>query len=195
MSEPATGGTVAAALAVVTMAVLTGGLHHDGLADCADGIGVRGGRDRRLAVMREPAIGTYGALALTSWLILMVTSLAELSSREAAWALVCSASAGRLAALLHGRWAPPARREGLGAAFAPSWAAVAFTAATAIAPAVLAFGARAVAAILAAALAAALVSRWSGSVLGGRTGDTLGATVLLTELGVVLALLATAQAA
>lgn len=193
-AAPLMGATVAAALGVVAMIALTGALHHDGLADCADGIGVRGDRDRRLAVMREPTIGTYGALALISWALLLTTSLAALPGPEAAWALVCAASAGRLAALLHARWTAPARSDGLGAAFAPSWPAVVATGATACAVAGAAFQARAAAGILAAVLAAALVSAWSRRMLGGRTGDTLGAAVVLAELGVVLALLATTQA-
>ena len=44
--------------------ILTGALHQDGLADCADGLGVRGDRERRLAVMRDSAIGVFGTLAL-----------------------------------------------------------------------------------------------------------------------------------
>ena len=194
-AEPLLGNTVAAALGVATTVVVTGGLHHDGLADCADGIGVRGGRERRLAVMREPAIGTYGALALILWALLLTASLAALAPREAAWALVCSAGAGRFAALLHARWTPPARRDGLGAAFAPSWPAVSISAATAIAVTVAAFEARAVAAMLAAVLTAALVSAWALRVLGGRTGDTLGASVVLAEVVVVLVLLGSAQSA
>lgn len=188
------GTTVAATLGVAAMVAMTGGLHHDGLADCADGIGVRGDRERRLAVMREPAIGTYGALALILSLLLLIASLATMAPREAAWAMVCAASAGRLAALLHARWAPPARREGLGASFAPSWPAVLISGATATALAVLAFEARAVLAVLGAGLAAAVLSGWARRRLGGRTGDTLGASVVLAEVVVVLGLLGSAQA-
>ena len=194
VAAPVLGHPAAAALGVVAMVVVTGGLHHDGLADCADGLGVRGGRDRRLAVMREPAVGTYGSLALISWLLLMATSLAGLDSREAPWALVCAAGAGRLAALLHARWTPPARRDGLGAGFAPSWPAVLVTAATTIAVTAALFELRTAGVIASAGLSAAVVGTWARRTLGGRTGDTLGATVLLTELGVVLALLGSAQA-
>ena len=191
----ALGDAVAAVLSIGAMVLLTGGLHQDGLADCVDAIGVRGHRERRLQVMREPTIGSYGALALVFWALLSTTSLAALSAREAAWALVCAASAGRLAALLHASWTPPARRDGLGAAFTPSPPAVVLTALTATGLAVLGFGVRAAAALLAAGVAAALVAGWARRRLGGRTGDTIGASVVLAELGVVLVLLATAQEA
>ena len=194
-TQPVFGAAVAGALAVTTMVALTGGLHQDGLADCADALGVRGSRERRLDVMREPTIGTYGALALILWGALLIASLVELAPRQAAWALVTAASAGRLAALLHARWTAPARRDGLGAAFTPSWPAVLITGATATAVAALAVEERAAAAILAAVLASAVVSLWARRTLGGRTGDTLGAAVVLAEVAVVLVLVATAQSA
>ena len=192
-AEPVLGRGLAAALAVAAIGGLTGGLHHDGLADCADAIGVRGGRDRRLAVMREPTIGTYGALALILSILLPAASLAALSPRDAAWALVCAASAVRFAALLHARSTTPARRDGLGAAFAPSWPAVLISGATATAIAVAAFGVRAAAVVIPAVLTAALVSAWARRLLGGRSGDTLGAAVVLTDLAVLVVLVGTAQ--
>ena len=192
-AEPVFGASVAAALAVSGMVVVTGGLHQDGLADCADGIGVRGGIDRRLAVMREPSVGTYGVLALLLWGLLVTTSVASMTPRDAAWALVCSASAGRFAALLHARWAPAARRDGLGAAFDPSLPALLAAGATATAFAVMADLGWAPAVLGTAGLSAAMISAWARRRLGGRTGDTLGATVVVTETLVVLVLLASAS--
>lgn len=193
IAQPALGSSVAAVLAAATSVVVTGGLHHDGLADCADGMGVRGGRERRLEVMRDPAIGTFGALALLLWGLLLTAALANLTHAQAVWALVSAGSAGRLAALLHARWVPPARRDGLGAAFAPSWPALLATGATTTAVAILVGAAQAPVIVLAAGVSAGLVSAWSRRLLGGRTGDTLGAAVVLTEVTVVLVLLASSQ--
>ena len=193
VAQPVLGASVAATLAVLGMVVVTGGLHQDGLADCADGLGVRGGVERRLAVMREPTIGTYGALALLLWGLLLTTSVASLTPRDAAWALVCSASVGRFAALLHARWAAPARRDGLGAAFHPSRPALLAAGATATAFAVLADPGWAPALIGTAGVSAAMISTWARRRLGGRTGDTLGATVVVTEALVVLVILASAS--
>jgi adenosylcobinamide-GDP ribazoletransferase len=190
LARPALGPAVSTVLAVAVLVVLTGALHQDGLADCADGLGARGGgAERRLAVMRDSSIGTFGALAVGIWLLLVVTPLAGLDRNAAFGALVVAAAAGRWAALLHAVGAPPARRDGLGAAFAVSPVALAIATVVGAAVAVAVAGVDGVTALAAAALVAALVSAWSRRALGGRTGDTLGATVALAEAAVVVLLL------
>lgn len=188
------GPAVAAVLAVATLVALTGALHQDGLADCADALGARGGRERRLAVMRDPASGAFGALALVLWALLLAAALASLAPHDAIRALVCAAALGRWGAVLHARALAPARREGLGAAFAAGPAAVAAATATALALAVALWSAAGLAALAAAVLVAGLVSAWAARALGGRTGDTLGATVALAEVAVAVVLLAIARA-
>jgi adenosylcobinamide-GDP ribazoletransferase len=192
-AEPGLGAPVAAVLALTALVVLTGGLHQDGLADCADGMGARGDRGRRLAVMRDPAIGTFGMLALLLWALALVASLAQLSRGEAVAALATAAAIGRWSALLHARWARPARADGLGSAFAPSTLAVILAGITAVAVAVVAEPGSAVAVAGTGVLVAAAVSAWSRRALGGRTGDTLGATVAVTEVAVILVVLAFAR--
>lgn len=190
IAAPTLGASVAGALAVAVLVVITGALHLDGLADCADGLGVRGDRQRRLAVMRDSAIGTFGALALLLWLVLVVESLADLDRGQSLRALVVAASTGRWAALLHARLTRPARTDGLGVSFAITAFALAIATATAVAVAVLLLGARdGAAALVGALIAALLVTAWSRSALGGRTGDTLGASVTLAEVAVLLTLL------
>ena len=189
-SEPLFGSTLATVLAIVVFVVLTGGLHLDGLADTADGLGVRGDRERRLAAMRDSAIGVFGALALLGWGLLLLSALAPLSAGEAVPALIAAAAVGRWTALVHARAAPPARGEGLGAEFMPTPAATAFATVTTIGVAVLACGARLGAVAVAVGIAAAAVSTIvARRALGGRTGDTLGATVALTEVAVCMALM------
>jgi adenosylcobinamide-GDP ribazoletransferase len=193
VAEPGLGASVAAIAAVGTLVVLTGGLHQDGLADCADGMGVRGNLERRLAVMRDPAIGSFGTLALVLWALLLTASLAQLSRGDAVAALVTSAAVGRWSALLHARWAPPARKDGLGSAFAPSTLAVVVAGLTAVTVAAIADVASAAAVAGTGVLVAAAISVWSRRALGGRTGDTLGAAVALTEVVVILVLLTFAR--
>ena len=53
-------------LGLVMAIALTRGLHEDGLADTADGLGVHGTRERRLAAMKDSAVGAHGALAMTT---------------------------------------------------------------------------------------------------------------------------------
>jgi adenosylcobinamide-GDP ribazoletransferase len=189
--EPLLGATTATVLALGAIVALTGALHQDGLADCADGLGVRGDRERRLTVMRDSAIGVFGMLALLGWGLLIVTALAQLSKHQALDALIAAAALGRAAALVHATTTSPARRDGLGAGFSVPPAALAAASVAAAAAAVLALGlSRAALAVAAAALIAGATSTWARRAVGGRTGDTLGATVALAELLVVLALAA-----
>jgi adenosylcobinamide-GDP ribazoletransferase len=194
-AEPLLGVSVASILALVVLVCVTGALHQDGLADCADGLGVRGDRERRLAVMRDPATGVFGTLALVGWALLLTASLAQLDDGDALRALVVAATAGRTAALLHAVATPPARLDGLGAAFDPSMGSVAVASVLTLAIAILVGGAVAGLAGVGAAMAVALAaSGWARAAIGGRTGDTLGATVALAEVAVCLALVAIAAA-
>jgi adenosylcobinamide-GDP ribazoletransferase len=121
----------------------------------------------------------------------MVTALAALDDGEAILALISAATLARWAALLHAAAAPPARLDGLGAGFAPAQTPLTIATVIALAIAVLSCGALpGLAAIGGALVATALVTLWSRQTLGGRTGDTLGATVALAEVGVLLALVA-----
>ena len=190
LGETLIGGFYGAALALATAAIVTGGLHHDGLADTADGLGVRGDRTRRLAVMRDPGIGAYGALALVAYALLCTGALAQLTAPDAAAAIVCGHVLGRWAALAQLALVAPARADGLGAAFTATTPALAIGSVTAVAVTIVAAGVlAALAALAAAALAAAAAALAARRLVGGRTGDTLGAAVLVTEV-VVLSVLA-----
>ncbi|MEV0615911.1 adenosylcobinamide-GDP ribazoletransferase [Nonomuraea sp. NPDC050404] len=101
-----------AALAVGLLAVLTRGLHLDGLADLADGLGSGKPADRALDIMKKSDIGPFGVMALVLTLLIQVVALAD----AGLWALVTACVAGRLALT----WAcrsgvPAARTDGLGA--------------------------------------------------------------------------------
>lgn len=185
------GGLYAAAVALTTSAVLTGALHHDGLADTADGLGVRGDVERRLDVMRDSGIGAFGALALIAFALLATAALSRLDPAEAAAALVAGHALGRWAALAQLTFVGPARQDGLGASFSAQPVTFAIGSAIAVAVALVAAGALAgLVAIASAAIAAAATALLARAATGGRTGDTLGAAVLLTELAVYSALAA-----
>lgn len=187
---------VAALLAVAAGVRLTGALHEDGLADMADGLGGGATRDRALEIMRDSRIGSYGAVTLVLVLALKVTALAGLGPAAGAVALVGAQGLSRLATLAVIARLPYARREGK-AAFAaaapgPGGWPVAL-AAGAVAAGVLMLGTGFRAALTAVA-AAALVTLWLGAMmrrrLGGQTGDTLGAVQQLSEIAILLGLLA-----
>jgi adenosylcobinamide-GDP ribazoletransferase len=176
---------------MVALVLVTGALHQDGLADAADGLGARGGRVRRLEVMRDPATGVFGVLALISWALLMFATLGALDAAHALRALVTACLLARWAALLHGAGAPPARSDGLGAALHVGSLALgaATVASVAGALAICGWGAGA-AALGGVLLVVALTTAGARRTLGGRTGDTLGATVAIAEVAACVALLA-----
>ena len=185
--------TISAMLAVGGGIVATGALHEDGLADAADGLG---GRDveRRLAIMRDSAIGVYGVIALIGSLAFKVAAVsAVLPSPSAAFAALvaaCAVSRTVLVWLWHST--PPARVDGAAASSGrPSAGTVRMAAAIAGAPLLL--GAAIVGpwptilALLAAMLAGFAIRRYA-MTLGGHTGDLLGACVVLAEVGMLVAL-------
>jgi adenosylcobinamide-GDP ribazoletransferase len=185
------GRTPATVLAMIALVVLTGALHQDGLADTADGLGARGDRDRRLEIMRDSATGVFGALALIGWALLLLTVLASLSATHVLAALITSCALARWAALVHTIATPPARSDGLGAAMQVSHAALLATTIFSVPLALVVCGPIPGAGALGAALLSAAVSvLFAKRTLGGRTGDTLGATIAITEAVVCIALLA-----
>jgi len=185
------GRAPASVLSLLTLVVVTGALHQDGLADTADALGARGERDRRLEAMRDPATGAFGACALIGWALLMLTTLSSMSATHALVALTVACALARWAALLHAAATRAARTEGLGAAMqvglpALTWATLA-AAALSLGPAPVLPGLIALVVTVALAASSAVIAR---RTFGGRTGDTLGATVALTEALVSLVLLA-----
>ncbi len=183
LAEALLGGVYGAAFALTVSAILTGGLHHDGLADAVDGLGVRGDLTGRLAAMRDAGIGAYGGLALIAFALLATAALARLSPAEATGALVCGHALGRWAALAQLAFVAPAREDGLGASFCADRTTFAIGSVAAVAVALAAAGPGAGAcAIVGAAIAAAAIALLARRLVGGRTGDTLGAAVLVTEL-------------
>jgi adenosylcobinamide-GDP ribazoletransferase len=190
-AQPLLGRAPATVLAMIALVVVTGALHQDGLADTADGLGARGDRGRRLQAMRDPATGVFGTLALIGWALLMLSTLDALDARHALVVLVVACALARWGALLHATGTPPARADGLGAAFRVGPIAVGLASATSLALALALCGlAPGASALLAALLVAALSATFARRTLGGHTGDTLGATVAIAEVAVCATLLA-----
>lgn len=185
---------LAAVLAIAIEAVLTGGIHLDALADLADSFGARS-RERALEIMREPAIGAFGAAALALDLLLKAGAITALLSEDGLLRVVVAAyAAGRAAPLIIG-WALPYARAGEGSGRALvdeplAWERVAGLAISA------AFvfgltGLRGFALAGGATAAMALVALVAWRRLAGATGDVLGAGIELATLGALLAAVAT----
>jgi adenosylcobinamide-GDP ribazoletransferase len=177
---------VCGALALVAAIVITRGLHEDGLADTADGLGVHGTRERRLAAMKDSAVGAHGALAIACALLIAALALGSLDAGHAARALVAAHVAARAAMVVAAAALPNARADGglgRGLAVAPPAAAVAALLGLA---ALLVAGDPVAAAAAAVTLLAAVAVQ--ARAFGGRTGDTLGATGKVVEVAVLVAL-------
>lgn len=209
------GRLLGAVLAVGAVALLTGGLHLDGLADTADGLGSRRPAAEALAIMRRSDVGPMGVAALVFVVLVQVTALAAVPPGWAgAVALLLAAVTGRAAVVL-ALGAPRARGDGFGAlvrevpiAVPVRWAvAVTATAVPAVgaAPTVwpaglqpdvdplgagpVGAGLLVAAPMVAGLLAAAVVRRIVVRRLSGMTGDTYGA---LIEIGAATALVTAA---
>ncbi|MFF5572414.1 adenosylcobinamide-GDP ribazoletransferase [Streptomyces luteogriseus] len=197
------GAPLAAVATVAVPAVLTRGLHLDGLADTADGLGSGKPAEDALRIMKQSDIGPFGVIALVLVLLAQVSALAQ--AYDASWArgacaAVVSATLARLALTLAARaGVPAARPEGLGAAVAgvvpPRGAAVA---AVAVAGGAAAAGAllgpydtvRTVLAVVLSLAAAEALLRHCTRRFGGVTGDVFGglAETAATTALVVLSL-------
>ena len=183
----------AVVLALGAMALFTGALHEDGLADTADALGALPDRERALEIMRDSRIGSFGTLAL----ILVVTGkLVAISGLwdgfRAAAAIIAAASFSRAVIPVVLYLQPSARGRGLAAETGrPPLDRVLIALAIGIAAAVLLLpAAEALTALAVAGLAALVVARALGRAFGGCTGDTLGAVQQLTELAFLFALVA-----
>ncbi len=193
--------TVTGALAIAAGVLATGAFHEDGLADTADGLG--GGRtpERRLEIMRDSRIGSFGGAALMLALILRVSLVAALAGALAPVALACVVLAlaclSRVCGLIPITLLPSARVDGFSVSVGrPSpldfgiavALGVGFTTAllvpSGLSGAPLWLG-------MALAVAATLVLvRWARLLIGGQTGDIAGASQQIGEIGIGIGLVA-----
>ncbi len=184
---------LSAGLAVGAGLIVTGALHEDGLADLADGLGARGDAAAKLAAMRDSHIGVYGTLALILAILLNVVALAALALPGEVAAALIAAHAGSRAVLpwVMQRFAQ-ARSDGLAVgAGRPSQTTVYFALGLgALALLIFAGPARAIVAAGAACLSL-LLAPLARRLLGGITGDVLGAIEVTARLAILLSLVAT----
>jgi len=185
-------GLLPALLAVGIAVVATGGFHEDGLADTADGLGGGLSRERRLAIMKDSRLGSYGALALGLVLSLRVAALAELREPlKAAFALLAAHAGARAAAVLAMAALPyaadPAASKLKPVAREVRAPEVLMALAIGLAPLALLPPSVAAIATVAGAAAALWPALAAQRLIGGYTGDVLGAAEQAFETAFLVA--------
>jgi len=178
-----------AMLALAATMLLTGAMHEDGLADTADGFGGGQTRDRKLEIMRDSRIGTYGAAALVTSIILRWSALAAIAEPRAVMlTLIVAHAVARAPLPIFMRLVPPARADGLASdAGQPPPESAAIAIAIGIACILFGLGPGSMVITLVILSLLALTLAWLATrQIGGQTGDVLGALEQVSEAAVLL---------
>lgn len=184
---------IAALLAIATSIAITSALHEDGLADTADSFGGGWTVEKRLAIMKDSRIGTYGALALGLGTAMRIAALAILPVWTGAAALIVVHAAARaMPAFAMNRLPYSGDTSAMKVSYADAPVrsgelifALAIVALASIPLALISVASLVTGLLLGAALAA-LLALWSRRLIGGYTGDVLGAAEQLFEIGFLL---------
>jgi adenosylcobinamide-GDP ribazoletransferase len=172
------------ALLVTALALLTGGLHLDGLADVCDALAARGGRERFLAVMKDSQVGALGAVGLILCILLKWQALVAVPSEIKWQALLLFPLLARAGQVLAMTGAKHARQDGLGVVFVQGAGvgALLLALATAVAASSYLLGFKGVIAMSAVCLLTLVGRVFFQRRLGGLTGDTVGCVSELNEI-------------
>ena len=181
---------LSAALTLAAWVTMTGALHMDGWADCCDAFFVPVDRARRLEIMKDPRLGSFGGVGLILLILVKLGALSEAASNPVI--LVLTPALARLALVIAAAAFPLAKREGMAFFFRQSLGRREIIVATITAAVLLALswpwgGLRMLALPFIAALAMVAVSGLATRRLGGLTGDVYGAIVELSETATLLA--------
>lgn len=183
-------GWIAAALAISVGIGLTGAFHEDGLADTADGLG--GGQTvaRRLEIMKDSRVGTFGAVTLVLVLALKILALGDMTGIGAAWALLAAHGLARAAAVVAMRLTPYAvqgeARKWKPAPQGVRSSEVVCSLLLAIWPLAFLPGWAIAAGLICGAAPAFALALIAKRLIGGHTGDVLGGIEQVFEVGFLL---------
>ena len=174
------------------LALVTGGLHEDGLADCADAFGGGYSREEMLKIMRDSHIGVFGVLALGFVLSLKVISLLPLFDGDFGRSLLMGQVLGRWSVLPLAWALPQARLEGLGRDFSTQLGPVSILLATTFTflVGIFLYQWNFIPILLVACLLVGVFGLYCHRRVGGVTGDCHGAAIQMVELSVYLSVVA-----
>ena len=182
-----------AALLLILPLILTGGLHADGFMDTADGVFSGRERERKLEIMKDSRVGSFGVVAFVLLMFLQFALLLDMSPPLLVSVFFVMPIIGRMAMVLAVSCFPYARADGMGKTFADmadrgTVAIAAVTTSVLVIP----IGLLATLALVLGIVFALLFCRWMTAILGGVTGDVYGAATVLTET-IVLAVFSLAS--
>ena len=188
------GREIAALFAVIMLITVTGGLHLDGIADTADGLFSYRTRERMLEIMRDSTLGANGVIALVLTILLKFTLLTQIPGQGGLLAVLATPVLGRTALTWHSTSARYAREvRGIGdyvnqtglpqalAATAVSLGLIILLLALCGVQSSL-IAAVAVLLVLPPIAVATLFAAYLNKRLGGITGDTIGASIEISEI-------------
>jgi adenosylcobinamide-GDP ribazoletransferase len=178
----------ASALVVAALALLSGGLHLDGVADTADGMAVQGDRAQRLSVMSEGNIGPAGVMSLALVLLVQWSALAALDAPLRSAGIVLAPALARWAATPVAVLFRPARPRGIGHALQQGvWPVAAPLSSVLIVVASVAlFGPFGLVLPAVAAASGVIIAGAAARLLDGITGDTFGASIEVAQAASLL---------
>ena len=182
-----------AALLLILPLLLTGGLHADGFMDTADGVFSGRERERKLEIMKDSRVGSFGVVAFVLLMFLQFALLLDMSPPLLVSVFFVMPIIGRMAMVLAVSCFPYARADGMGKTFADmadrrTVAIAAVTTSVLVIP----IGLLATLALVLGVVFTLLFCRWMTAILGGVTGDVYGAATVLTET-IVLAVFSLAS--
>jgi adenosylcobinamide-GDP ribazoletransferase len=179
-------------LLITALAVVTGVLHLDGVADVCDGLAARGSRERFLAVMKDSRTGAAGAVGLILAILLKYQALLHVPDDVKRQALFCFPMLGRFAMAQMTIGARNARSDGLGIAFigGAGWLQMLIASITTLAVTVLLTGIRGLWLFVAVYLMTWAIKAWFHRKIGGVTGDIIGCAGEINEILCLLMILA-----
>lgn len=183
-------GAASAVLLTILPIFLTGGLHCDGFMDTMDGVFSGRERERKLEIMKDSRVGSFGVVAFVSLFALNVSLLFDMKPDFAMLGLFLMPIIGRLAMTTVISFFPYARKEGMGKAFVDGADTRTFLSALVFAAIfILPNGELAAIALGVGLLFAFVFASFVKGELGGLTGDVYGATTMLTETLVLIVML------
>lgn len=182
--------SIAAGLMLAVQILLTGAMHEDGLADTADGFWGGFTTERRLEIMKDSQIGTYGVLALILSVGLRWLALTTLISQMGVWPMLTVAALSRVTMPVLMVTLPNARSAGLSHSVGrPSTVALTIGLGLALLFSLLLIGSTTFAILVAMTLTTFGLGLLARAKIGGQTGDVLGASQQIAELTGLLILL------